>query len=63
MITTELQKKFVESKIDKVCMFAFNELATFVDWYAETQEINEHYQNDILLLMNKMNKMLELLKK
>ena len=60
MTITELQEKLAESKIDKVCIFAFNELATFVDWYAENQEMNEHYQNDILLLMNKM---LELLKK
>ena len=53
----ELQRKLAESKMDNVCMFVFNELATFVDWYAESKEQNEHYMNDILLLVNKMTEL------
>ena len=52
MSIQELQKKLAESKMDKVCMSVVNELATFVDWYAEYKEQKEHYMNDILILMS-----------
>lgn len=54
MAIQELQKKLTESKMDNVYKFAFNELATFIDWYAESKDQNEHYMNDILLLVTKM---------
>lgn len=47
-------EKFAESKMDNVCKFVFHELATFVDWYAESEEQNEHYMSDILVLVNKI---------
>ena len=55
LTVTEIQKKLAESKMDKVCLFAFNELATFVDFFAENKEINIHYLNNILLLITKMS--------
>lgn len=54
MSIQELQRKVAESKMDNVCKFVFNELATFVDWYAVSKEQNEHYMNNLLLLVNKM---------
>lgn len=56
----ELQKNLAESKMDNVCKFAFNELATFIDWYATSKEQNEHYINDIMLLVNKMAELKEI---
>ena len=53
----ELQKKLAGSKMENDCKFAFNGLATFVDWYAENKEQKERYMNDILLLVNKMEKL------
>ena len=53
MSIQELQRKVAESKMDNVCKFVFNELATFVDWYAVSKEQNEHYMNNLLLLENK----------
>ena len=50
----KLQKKLAESNMAYVCKFAFNELATFVDWYAVSKEQNEYYMNDLLLLVTKM---------
>ena len=38
MSIQELQRKLAESKMDNVCKFVFNELATFVDWYAVSKE-------------------------
>ena len=49
MTVQEIQEEVKKSKLDKVCMFAFNELANFIDWTAESKEINEHYQNNLLL--------------
>ena len=54
MSIQELQRKVAESKMDNVCKFVFNELATFVDWYTVSKEQNEHYMNNLLLLVNKM---------
>lgn len=54
MSIQELQRKVAESKMDNVCKFVFNELATFVDWYAVSEEQDEHYMNNLLLLVNKM---------
>lgn len=59
MSIQELQENLAESKIDNVCKFAFNELATFVDWYAVSKEQNEHYMNDLLLLATKMTELLK----
>ena len=56
----EIQKELAESKMDKVCLFAFNELATFVDWFAESKEMNKHYLNNILLLITKMSEFKEI---
>ena len=53
----ELQKKLAGSKMENDCKFAFNGLATFVDWYAVNKEQKERYMNDILLLVNKMEKL------
>ena len=55
LTVTEIQKTLVESKMDKVCLFAFNELAIFVDWFAESKEMRTHYLNNILLLITKMS--------
>lgn len=55
LTVTEIQKTLAESKMDKVCLFAFNELAIFVDWFAESKEMRTHYLNNILLLITKMS--------
>lgn len=53
VFTDELGK----SRLDKVCMFAFQELSNFVDWFSESEDVNEHYQNQLYLLMTKMSEM------
>lgn len=55
LTVTEIQKTLAESKMDKVCLFAFNELAIFVDWFAESKEMRTHYLNNILSLITKMS--------
>lgn len=55
LTVTEIQKTLAESKMNKVCLFAFNELAIFVDWFAESKEMRTHYLNNILLLITKMS--------
>ena len=51
----QIPNNIEESKMDKVCLFAFNELAIFVDWFAESKEMRTHYLNNILLLITKMS--------
>ena len=43
-----------KAKIDKVLKFVFTELSNFIDWFSEGKEINEHYQGELYLLLEKM---------
>ena len=42
-----------KAKIEKGLKFVFTELSNFIDWFSEGEEINEHYQGELYLLLEK----------
>ena len=53
----ELQSKLAESKMDNDCKSVFNQLASFIDWYAVNKDQNNHFMNILLQLVNKMGEL------
>ena len=54
MTNEQFIQEIGKAKIDKVLKFVFTELSNFIDWFSESKEINEHYQGELYLLLEKM---------
>lgn len=54
MTNEQFIQEIGKAKIDKVLKFVFTELSNFIDWYSDGKEINEHYQGELYLLLEKM---------
>ena len=54
MTAEQFIQEIEKAKIDKGLKFVFTELSNFIDWFSEGKEINEHYQGELYLLLEKM---------
>ena len=53
-VIEEIEQELLESKLDNETKKYFEELSNFVDWFATNEKMNEHFQTDLLLILDKL---------
>ena len=59
-VIEEIEKELENSKLDNQTTKYFEELSNFVDWFATNEKMNEHFQTDLLLILDKLETLTEL---
>ena len=55
MTNESFSEKLKQSRIDNVSKYSLQELANFIDWYAESKDVNEYYHSQLFLVVQKLN--------
>lgn len=59
-VIEEIEQELLESKLDNETKKYFEELSNFIDWFATNEKMNEHFQTDLLLILDKLEILTEL---
>ena len=59
-VIEEIEKELENSKLDNQTKKYFEELSNFVDWFSTNEKMNEHFQTDLLLILDKLETLTEL---
>lgn len=53
-VIEEIEKELEDSKLDNETKKYFEELSNFIDWFAVNEKMNEQFQTDLLLILEKL---------
>lgn len=53
-MTEEIEVELENSKLDNDIKQYFEELSNFIIWFASNPKMNEHFQADLLLILEKL---------
>ena len=53
-VIEEIEQELLESKLDNETKKYFEELSNFVDWFSTNEKMNEHFQTELLLILERL---------